>query len=80
MVGMQEAQRYQYQYRGRDPHRTPGPVRVKRAYKFRAYPTRSQEVRAGRLLAHGPMDADVNGARNMYARAGLGSGQATRAA
>ena len=30
--------------------------------------------------AHGPMDADVNGARNIYARAGLGSGQATHAA
>jgi putative transposase len=29
---------------------------------------------------HGPMDADVNGARNVYARAGLGSGQAARAA
>jgi putative transposase len=29
---------------------------------------------------HGPMDADVNGARNIYARAGLGSGQAARAA
>lgn len=26
---------------------------------------------------HGEMDADVNGARNIYARAGLGSGQAT---
>jgi putative transposase len=25
---------------------------------------------------HGQMDADVNGARNIYARAGLGSGQA----
>ncbi len=29
---------------------------------------------------HGPMDADVNGARNVYARAGLGSGQAAPAA
>jgi putative transposase len=29
---------------------------------------------------HGPMDADVNGARNIYARAGLGSGQAANAA
>jgi len=29
---------------------------------------------------HGPMDADVNGARNVYARAGLGSGQAAGAA
>ena len=29
---------------------------------------------------HGPMDADVNGARNIYARAGLGSGQAAQAA
>jgi len=29
---------------------------------------------------HGPMDADVNGARNIYARAGLGSGQAAHAA
>jgi len=29
---------------------------------------------------HGPMDADVNGARNIYARAGLGSGQAGQAA
>jgi len=29
---------------------------------------------------HGPMDADVNGARNVYARAGLGSGQAAVAA
>ena len=29
---------------------------------------------------HGPMDADVNGARNVYTRAGLGSGQAARAA
>jgi putative transposase len=28
---------------------------------------------------HGPMDADVNGARNIYARAGLGSGQAAPA-
>lgn len=28
---------------------------------------------------HGLMDADVNGARNVYARAGLGSGQAARA-
>jgi putative transposase len=30
--------------------------------------------------AHGMMDADINGARNVYARAGLGSGQATQAA
>jgi putative transposase len=29
---------------------------------------------------HGPMDADVNGARNVYARAGLGSGQVGQAA
>jgi putative transposase len=29
---------------------------------------------------HGAMDADVNGARNIYARAGLGSGQAAHAA
>jgi putative transposase len=29
---------------------------------------------------HGPMDADVNGARNVHARAGLGSGQAAPAA
>jgi putative transposase len=29
---------------------------------------------------HGPMDADANGARNVYARAGLGSGQAAHAA
>jgi putative transposase len=29
---------------------------------------------------HGAMDADVNGARNVYARAGLGSGQAAHAA
>jgi putative transposase len=29
---------------------------------------------------HGPTDADVNGARNIYARAGLGSGQAADAA
>jgi putative transposase len=29
---------------------------------------------------HGPIDADVNGARNVYARAGLGSGQAAHAA
>jgi putative transposase len=29
---------------------------------------------------HGPIDADVNGARNVYARAGLGSGQAACAA
>jgi putative transposase len=29
---------------------------------------------------HGPMDADVNGARNVYTRAGLGSGQAAPAA
>jgi putative transposase len=29
---------------------------------------------------HGPMDADVNGARNVHARAGLGSGQAAWAA
>ena len=29
---------------------------------------------------HGPMDADINGARNVYARAGLGSGQAAQAA
>jgi putative transposase len=29
---------------------------------------------------HGPIDADVNGARNIYARAGLGSGQAAQAA
>lgn len=28
---------------------------------------------------HGPIDADVNGARNVYARAGLGSGQVARA-
>jgi putative transposase len=28
---------------------------------------------------HGAMNADVNGARNVYARAGLGSGQAARA-
>lgn len=30
--------------------------------------------------AHGQMDADINGARNIYARAGLGSGQAASAA
>jgi transposase len=128
----------------------PGPVPVRRAYKFRAYPTRPQDGRASRLLAdhcdlynaalqerreawrmcqasisygaqsaqlkeirqadrdghgrhsftaqqqtlrrrrrcirpwqdtvvcpvHGLIDADVNGARNVYARAGLGSGQA----
>jgi transposase len=29
--------------------------------------------------AHGAMDADVNGARNIAARAGLGSGQARAA-
>lgn len=29
---------------------------------------------------HGPMDADVNGARNIFTRAGLGSGQAANAA
>jgi putative transposase len=29
---------------------------------------------------HGPMDADVNGARNVFARAGLGSGRAAPAA
>ena len=29
---------------------------------------------------HGAMDADVNGARNIYTRAGLGSGQAAQAA
>jgi len=29
---------------------------------------------------HGAMDADVNGARNIYSRAGLGSGQAAHAA
>jgi putative transposase len=29
---------------------------------------------------HGPIDADVNGARNVYARAGLGSGQVAEAA
>jgi len=29
---------------------------------------------------HGPMDADVNGAGNVYARAGLGSGQTAQAA
>ena len=28
-----------------------GRVQMKRAYKFRAYPTRSQEGRAARLLA-----------------------------
>jgi hypothetical protein len=78
---------------------------VRRAYKFRAYPTLPQEGSAGRLLAdhcdgchqcgrrctrprqdtvicpvHGQMDADVNGARNVYTRAGLGSGQAVWAA
>jgi len=31
-------------------------------------------------LVHGEIDADLNGARNIYARAGLGSGQATSAA
>jgi putative transposase len=31
--------------------RTPGPEQVRRAYKFRAYPTRPQEGRAIRLLA-----------------------------
>lgn len=29
---------------------------------------------------HGPMDADFNGARNIFTRAGLGSGQAANAA
>jgi transposase len=29
---------------------------------------------------HGEIDADLNGARNIYARAGLGSGQAPPAA
>jgi putative transposase len=29
----------------------PGPVPVRRAYKFRAYPTRPQDGRASRLLA-----------------------------
>ena len=28
---------------------------------------------------HGEIDADVNGAKNVYARAGLGSGQANAA-
>src|SRR5260370_40186725 len=32
---------------GRDPHRTPGPVQVGRAYKFRAYPTRPQDGSPG---------------------------------
>jgi hypothetical protein len=65
------------------------PVQVRRAYKFRAFPTRPQEGRAVRLLAdhcdlynpvHGEIDADLNGARNIYARAGLGSGQAAAVA
>ena len=106
-------------------------VQVRRAYKFRAYPTRPQEGRAVRLLSdhcdlynaalmerreafrmrkesidygtsidchrcgrrctrpqqktvicpvHGAVDADVNGARNIASRAGLGSGRATPAA
>jgi putative transposase len=104
---------------------------VRRAYKFRAYPTRPQEGRAARLLAdhcdlynaaleerreawrmrqatitygtqsaqlkgirrddwdgqgrhsftvQQQIDADVNGARNVFARAGLGSGRAAPAA
>ncbi len=72
-----------------------GTSAVRRAFKFRAYPTRPQEGRAVRLLAdhcdlynaqdtvicpaHGQMDADVNGARNIATRAGLGSGQAPAA-
>ena len=88
-------------------------VQVRRAYKFRAFPTRPQEGRAVRLLAdhcdlynaalmerreawqmrhvrigygvqsaqlNGAIDADVNGARNIASRAGLGSGQAPTAA
>jgi hypothetical protein len=57
-------------------------VQVRRAYKFRAYPTLPQEGSAGRLVADhcGQMDADVNGARKVYTRAGLGSGQAVWAA
>ena len=120
-------------------HKNPVQVRVqvRRAYKFRAYPTCPQEGRAkaginrsildvgwaqfasiltgkaesaGRrvilvnpagtsITCHacgqrcerprqdtvicpdcGPHDADVNGARNIYARAGLGSGRAAAAA
>jgi putative transposase len=74
---------------GRDPHRAPGPVQVRQAYKFRAYPTRPQEGRTARLLAdhcdlyNAALEErrdDVNGARNVYTRAGLGSGQAVQAA
>jgi Helix-turn-helix domain len=73
--------------------RMPGPVPVRRAYKFRAYPTRPQDGRASRLLAD---HCDLYNAalqerreawrmrqaraRNVYARAGLGSGQAAHAA
>jgi rubrerythrin len=91
------------------------PVQVRRAYKFRAYPTRPQEGRSAGMLADhcdlynaaleesitchrcgarcirpqqdtvicpacGPHDADTNGAINIAARAGLGSGQVTQAA
>jgi transposase len=110
----------------------PGRVQMRRAYKFRGYPTRPQEGRAAALLAdhcdqynaalaerreawrrskvsvtycsqsaqlrairaadpdgqgrhaftaqqHGGVDADINAARNIVTRAGLGSGQAPAA-
>ena len=68
-------------------------VQVRRAYKFRAFPTRPQEGREAWQMRHvrigygvqsaqlnGAIDADVNGARNIASRAGLGSGQAPTAA
>jgi predicted secreted protein len=116
MVGMQPARRQQTL--GLSPDRTPGPVLVKRAYKFRAYPTRPQPARAARLLgdhcdlynaaleerreawrmreasiSYSTQSAQLKDIRHadpggqgrhsftaQYARAGLGSGQAARAA
>jgi putative transposase len=49
MVGRQATRRRQILRPG--PDRIPGPVQVKRAYKFRSYPTRPQQARAARLLA-----------------------------
>jgi transposase len=51
-----------------------GGVQVRRAYKFR--PRQDTVICA----VHGVIDADVNGALNIYTRAGLGSGQAADAA
>jgi putative transposase len=45
-----------------------------------SFTAQQQTLRRLNVVFHGPIDADVNGARNIRARAGLSSGQAAHAA